>query len=557
MDLDFGVDDINQSVMRELGLSELIYKLLRASSIRECPCCHAIVKLYNDPHEVAACIKEAVQGAAVTILLSGGKATKEWALSEGFSEASQEKLSDLNFSGHQLPSDHSVFILDISEKQSTTWLSIVRFLPTLLRISGASVHISRAGVLSSYSRYGTCATCLQSGAPIPAQLPPDSAMMSELFDGRCIGHTSYSKFIASEITPDVVNGIPHSPLRTALRAVVRLSGLPISLKAQVRRYPKSQIVLTRKVITLTKYQGDAPLVLHAPNSWLSLSDSVQLRALLEERARDFPILALRTTRKAESIYDEPTPKLAPMLATTHASSIANQVSKIIDVTPAPKSEDILLYEWLEIAPLLFRRFSSSVLAKMEGITEKDFKRLTNRKPNIHTCPHCKGTGLLAVQSDRTEKETSSRVLLRCSHCNGRRYDDRIGKVTVKGLSLAGYLDQSFNETYPFLRTLPTLVATIDILRDLALDHLPLGLPTNLLGPSERLMLGFVKALATLPQPDTRTMTIPEVTITAELPAATLSPGQRIALAQVLRMRRNTHTHIRLEITTDAPEFRGL
>ena len=550
-DLDYGLENPAQSVMKGIGISSMVYDLVRSSKTRECTHCRSIVNIYKDPNEVASCIKEAVQQIPITILLSGGAATREWALSEGFREASREILTALNFPVHQLISDHKVFLLDTCEIQSTTWVSFIRLLPIMLRIRDTSLHIcSSHGALSSFSRYGTCSLCLQSGSHIPAPLLGEATMESENFDGRRIGATSYSEFISSEITAKLVNNLPNSPLNTALLTIVRLRVPPVRLKAQVREYSKSQIVLIRKSIELMLYHGNTPLVIHAPYSCLSLSDGEQFKSLIDERGRELPILILRGTHDSVSARCEDTSTQTPM----QIPSLGDKDCKTIHALPAPQSESILLYEWLDIAPLLIRRFASSVAAKMEGITEKDYKRLLNRKANLHTCTSCKGTGTIATHYIRNAEGDKSGLFIQCTHCDGKRYDEKIAKIKVKGLNLSEYLDRSFEEEYQFLRTLPTLAPTLDTLRDLGLAHLPLGIPTHFLSPSERLMLGFVKVLHSLPQPDPRGVPSTVFLITGELPAGTLTPTQRRKLAQTIT--RNSSPNIRWELKTDAPEFRN-
>lgn len=550
MDLDYGLENLDQSVMKGIGISSILYELVRSSKTRECTRCRSKVNIYKDPNEVAEHIKEAVQKNTIMILLSGGLATREWASSEGFREASSESLTAANFPIHQLPSDHKVFLLDTCDIHSTTWVSFIRLLPIILRIRDTSLHIcSSQGALSSFSRHGTCSLCLQSGSYIPSSLPSEATMASENFDGRCIGATSYSNFISSEITAELVNNLPNSPLKTALLTIVRLRLPPIRLNAQVREYSISQIVLIRKSIELMVHQGNSPLVINAPYSWLSLSDGEQLKRLIDERGRELPILILRGTHDSVAAQREDTPTQTPI----QLPSLGNNNYKKIQALPAPQSESILLYEWLEIAPRLIRRFASSVAAKMEGITEKDYKRLLNRKANLHTCSSCKGTGSIATRYIRDAVGAPSALFIQCTHCDGKRYDEKIGKIKVKGLTLSEYLNRSIEEQFQFLRTLPTLAPTLDTMRHLGLAHLPLGIPTYFLSPSERLMLGFVKVLQSLPQPDPRLVPSTVFLITGELPAGTLSPTQRMKLAQIITL--NSSANVQWELKTDAPEFR--
>ncbi len=101
------------------------------------------------------------------------------------------------------------------------------------------------------------------------------------------------------------------------------------------------------------------------------------------------------------------------------------------------------------------------------------------------CEVCEGTGRISVSMDfMSEVETI------CEACQGTRYKEEVLSCTLKGQTISGILDMSFEEAASFFRDEKNLCSQFQLISQVGLGYLRLGQPLKTLsgGESQRLHL---------------------------------------------------------------------
>ena len=95
------------------------------------------------------------------------------------------------------------------------------------------------------------------------------------------------------------------------------------------------------------------------------------------------------------------------------------------------------------------------------------------------CERCNGDGVI-----RIEMHFLPDVYVTCEACKGLRFNRDTLEVKYKGYHIAGVLDMTVNQAYPFFEPVPVLRTKLKTLIDVGLGYIKLGQPATTLSGGE-------------------------------------------------------------------------
>ena len=107
-----------------------------------------------------------------------------------------------------------------------------------------------------------------------------------------------------------------------------------------------------------------------------------------------------------------------------------------------------------------------------------------------SCPHCSGMGMVKIDMDFLEDEWVT-----CTHCKGKRFDEKTLSVLYKGKSIHDVLEMSVVEAAEFFSAFPHIKTKLEILLRVGLDYLRLGQPSPTLSGGEAQRIKLAKELS--------------------------------------------------------------
>jgi excinuclease ABC subunit A len=107
-----------------------------------------------------------------------------------------------------------------------------------------------------------------------------------------------------------------------------------------------------------------------------------------------------------------------------------------------------------------------------------------------SCPHCSGMGMVKIDMDFLDDEWAT-----CSHCEGRRFDDKTLAVRFKGKSIHDVLEMPVSEAALFFDSIPSIKQKLETLLKVGLDYLKLGQPSPTLSGGEAQRIKLAKELS--------------------------------------------------------------
>jgi len=110
------------------------------------------------------------------------------------------------------------------------------------------------------------------------------------------------------------------------------------------------------------------------------------------------------------------------------------------------------------------------------------------------CPRCKGRGQEQIPCGSVH----TRVI--CETCGGSRYKPEILEVRYKGFSIADVLQMPVYRTVELFNFIPTVKNALQLLTDLQIDYLHLGMTMASLSHTERKLLTIARQIAPLENP---------------------------------------------------------
>src|SRR5437667_1935938 len=109
------------------------------------------------------------------------------------------------------------------------------------------------------------------------------------------------------------------------------------------------------------------------------------------------------------------------------------------------------------------------------------------------CERCSGTGF-----EKIEMQFLSDLYVRCSECEGRRFQPHVLKVKLYGKSIHDLLELTVSEAIQFFAQIEeekSLSEPLKVLEEVGLGYLRLGQPLNTLSGGESQRLKLVRHLA--------------------------------------------------------------
>jgi excinuclease ABC subunit A len=155
---------------------------------------------------------------------------------------------------------------------------------------------------------------------------------------------------------------------------------------------------------------------------------------------------------------------------------------LVDQSPLAKSSRSNPATWLEVFDGIRQTFAETADAKQRGFTSQHFSFNSSVGGR---CRSCLGTGLLKL-----DMQFLPDVTLACPECHGTRYRKEILEVKYRGRSIADVLAMSVSEAAVFFRSQPRIQGRFLMLKQIGLDYLVLGQPSETLsgGEAQRLKL---------------------------------------------------------------------
>jgi excinuclease ABC subunit A len=152
----------------------------------------------------------------------------------------------------------------------------------------------------------------------------------------------------------------------------------------------------------------------------------------------------------------------------------------------PRSTPIL---YLGLYDRIRELFAAQPEAMAQGLTASAF----SFNSGSGRCGRCSGTGY-----EKIEMQFLSDLYVRCSECEGRRFQPHVLKVKLHGKSIHDLLELTVNEAIQFFAQIgeeKNLSEPLKVLEEVGLGYLRLGQPLNTLSGGESQRLKLVRHLA--------------------------------------------------------------
>lgn len=109
------------------------------------------------------------------------------------------------------------------------------------------------------------------------------------------------------------------------------------------------------------------------------------------------------------------------------------------------------------------------------------------------CENCQGDGLIKI-----EMHFLPDVYVKCSECNGKKYNEETLQVLYKGKSIYDVLEMSISEAVEFFYEVPEIKRKLDLMCDVGLEYLKLGTSSTHLSGGEAQRIKLAKYLQKKP-----------------------------------------------------------
>jgi hypothetical protein len=502
-----------ESIMAACGIVEFLVDTALASPVISCPSCNSAASRISTPLALGDLLLRDFDAQQVIITASSDdERFSRWVASMGF--------STLHDSSHKVPT----VVLD-SGACSASFIArmsgVLRSVWTVPRLTITCRSGSEARV---YAPQGWCSTCasliavpeksaltkLLGTGQAPSEL---SAAAHKLERSLMLGaHLRIEDILASPLhslrTSDITILQELSTLLTALElgdyplstpvcalALEDLAIFSIAVSLHRSRYTPSTIVVDlpsgilhrkhaalRAVATLSDYENHSFLLLGDPCT-----------ATTEQRGDSSAKAG--TAREASRVpAREPT--------CTNGLPESSSVETWIPLFPTRTGLSRSVVDELGLVQGIAQLYAASIDARCFGLTTRDFS-FTAARSHPYLCRGCKGLGIALLQTTPLPRPRAKPCVL----CHGKRFKEPVASTLFRGVSYATLLNRPISLAIDTLRVLPRTRDLLECLQLLALEHLPLGMPTALLSSSELRRLLVLKAILAARPGQTRTIII--------------------------------------------------
>ncbi len=107
-----------------------------------------------------------------------------------------------------------------------------------------------------------------------------------------------------------------------------------------------------------------------------------------------------------------------------------------------------------------------------------------------SCPHCSGMGMTRIDMDFMED-----AWVICTHCSGKRYDEKTLSVLFRGKNIHDVLEMTVKEALDFFSSIPSIKKKLELLLAVGLDYMKIGQPSPTLSGGEAQRIKLAKELA--------------------------------------------------------------
>ena len=161
---------------------------------------------------------------------------------------------------------------------------------------------------------------------------------------------------------------------------------------------------------------------------------------------------------------------------------------LVDQSPLTRSSRSNAATWIDVFDEIREVFALTGEAKQRGFGPQHF---SFNAAQGGRCRACRGTGTL-----RHDMQFLPDVSLTCPECVGTRYRREILEVKYRGRTIADVLAMSAAEAATFFRNHPKLQGRLHLLKQMGLDYVVLGQPTDTLSGGEAQRLKLASRLTT-------------------------------------------------------------
>ena len=175
---------------------------------------------------------------------------------------------------------------------------------------------------------------------------------------------------------------------------------------------------------------------------------------------------------------------------------------LMDQNPAGKT--------LRSNPATYLKFYEPIRHLFASTKESQFFGFTSRSFSLNVdggrCPTCKGLGFESVDMIFMDD-----VQILCESCKGRRFQEDTLRVIFNGKNIYDVLEMTIEEAYRFFKIYTSIRKSLEVLKEVGLEHLKIGQSLSTLsgGENQRLKLAkqflrsdFNQALYILDEPTT-------------------------------------------------------
>ena len=182
--------------------------------------------------------------------------------------------------------------------------------------------------------------------------------------------------------------------------------------------------------------------------------------------------------------------LDPTFESEHASAIYDSITGInsfdecvvMNSEPLSRSGRSCPATYLKIYDEIRSTFAETLEAKKRNYSASDFSFNVAKG---RRCRNCQGKGTVLI-----EMQFLADMPVTCPECHGSRFQRELLEAKYRGLSISDVLSMTVEEAFPFFRSQPKIQKSLQSLRSVGLNYLPLGQPLGSLsgGESQRLKL---------------------------------------------------------------------